>query len=210
MALFSATTFSMIGAASFDVLCSLFNNSGVGGPTVLVHELGIRENATTNTGTMRNYALQTLTSLPSGGTLHTPTAFNTSDTAHVSSVEFRGSATSDGTNSEITATGVDRVWSTNPIKSPSLAHQWSEGAGVESDYSPNDQGFLPLISDPIKLANGQGIVVRALVDLSSSLQFFFNATWDEVAAAGGTTSLPPARRRPRITRGVRSRATFAR
>lgn len=167
-----ATTFRTPGSGTAaQNLATLFNRSG-SGVLVAVRRISHQVDYTTNSATVRVISTSRITTNPTTGTLHTPTLFDTGG-SHAALVEFRGAASADGTASAITATAGTHAW-----------RQFHTHFAAVTDLQQSrlpDNGQVPLLAEtePIILAEGEGLLIQITDTSSTSTHLVVNAVWEE-------------------------------
>ena len=167
-----ASTFLVTGDSLTNVpIATLWN--GVGSGVIVV--LRVCALITDISGALTNprtQALSRLTTAPTGGTLHTPVAFDTAQT-QAALVEFRGAASSDGVNTLITATPGSVAWRQNHNKVPTQVGQMQF---VHAAGAP-----LLVGTDPVYVREGEGIAVSWVEGNATQARHSVNMVWDEVS-----------------------------
>ncbi len=168
-----ASTFRIPGSgAAAQNLATIFNKTG-SGVLVAVLELNMVMDYVTNSATVRFLGTSRITTAPSTGTVMTPMEFDTS-LSHSSSVEFRGGASADGTANAITATAGTVGWRQGHWHAQSAIGQYLTG-------DPAEMPMLPIVcdTDPVILAEGEGLLIQIIDTSSTSAHYIVNAAWAE-------------------------------
>lgn len=147
---------------------SIFNKTG-SGVLVAVRELLVAHEFPAATGTMRTNSITRVTTAPTGGTLHTPTALDTG-LSHNANVEVRGAASADGTASAITSTvGATIAWRNMVNKDPDQTGQMLF----------LDIRLVPIMDEASILREGEGFRVGQTETGNANSGFLYRAVIEE-------------------------------